>query len=197
MVSIPQTAPKINPNRRFSCAERPQKMHSTPPGACQSARFRSLCNENPYMPQHPSCARKMQVFNTFPHSSKWYWRKMQKRTISGSKNCHNSDLNFTNCKAFAKIWGNLLLKTRWKLFNFTRKTGAVAGLLHTFHGVFNLWKKRKPFTKCIGVLCGKLFASAKRRKFALQTGRRAKHFYSCSVRRGKHKSGRKILAGGK
>ena len=35
--------------------------------------------------------------------------------------------------AFARIWGNLLLKTRWKLFNSTRKTGAAARLLHTFH----------------------------------------------------------------
>ena len=126
---------------------------------------------------------------------------MQKRTVSGSKNCHNSDLNFTNCKTFAKMWGNLLLKTRWKLFNSTRKTGAAAGLLHTFHGVFNLWKKRKPFTECIGMLCGKLSASAKRQKCALQAGRRAKHFYSCSIRRGKRcpaekfePEGNKILA---
>ena len=109
---------------------------------------------------------------------------MQKRTISGSKNCHNSDLNFTNCKAFAKIWGNLLLKTRWKLFNSTRKTGAAAGLLHIFHRVFNLWKNCRLFTECIGAFCGKLFALAKQRKCAVLPGQRAKHFYSCPVRRG-------------
>ena len=86
---------------------------------------------------------------------------MQKRTVSGSKNCHNSDLNFTNCKAFAKIWGNLLLKTRWKLFNSTGKTGAAAGLLHIFHWVFNLWKNCRLFTERIGIFCGKLFALAK------------------------------------
>ena len=107
---------------------------------------------------------------------------MQKQTISSSKNCHNSDLNSTNCKAFARIWRKLLLKTRWKLFNSTRKTGVAAGLLHNFHRVFNLWKKYGPFTKCIDVFCGKLFASAKRRKCAPPPGQRAKHFYRCPVR---------------
>ena len=86
---------------------------------------------------------------------------MQKRTISGSKNCHNSDLNFTNCKAFAKIWGKLLLKTRWKLFNSTRKTGATAVLLHIFHRGFNLWKNYRLFTECIDNFCGKLFCLGK------------------------------------
>ena len=108
---------------------------------------------------------------------------MQKRTISGLKNCHNSDLNFTNCKAFAKIWGKLLLKNRWKLFNSTQKTGAAAGLLHIFHRVFNLWKNHRLFTECIDVFCGKLFALAKQRKCAVLPGQRAKHFYRCPVGR--------------
>ena len=139
-----------------------------------------MCNKRPK-------DRKLdegRIFNTDPHSSKWCWRKLQKRTISGSKNCHNSNLNFTNCKAFARIWGNLLLKTRWKLFNSTRKTGAAARLLHTFHWVFNLWKNRRLFTECIDTFCGKLFALAKQRKCAVLPGQRAKHFYSCPVRRG-------------
>ena len=61
------------------------------------------------------------------------------------------------------MWRNLLLKTRWKLFNSTRKTGAMAGLLHTFHRVFNLWKNYRAFTECIDVFCGKLLTLAKRR----------------------------------
>ena len=119
---------------------------------------------------------------------------MQKRTISGSKNCHNSDLNFTNCKAFARIWGNLLLKTRWKLFNSTRKTGAAAGLLHTFHGVFNLWKNCRAFTECIDIFCGKLFALAKQQKCAVPPGQRAKHFYRCPVRLERRFLSKKIWA---
>ena len=121
---------------------------------------------------------------------------MQKRTISGLKNCHNSDLNFTNCKAFAKIWEKLLLKTQWKLFNSTRKTGVAAGLLHTFHRVFNLWKNYRLFTECIDAFCGKLFALAKQRKCDLPPGQQAKHFYSCRNWREGRFFSKKILASG-
>ena len=121
---------------------------------------------------------------------------MQKQTISGLKNCHNSDLNFTICKAFARIWGKLLLKTRWKLFNSTRKTGATAGLLHTFHRVFNLWKNYGLFTECIETFCGKLFTLAKQRKCDGLPGQRTKHFYSCRNRREGRLFLKKILASG-
>ena len=52
-------------------------------------------------------------------------------------------------------------KTVWKMFNSTEKTGFEPKLLNGFHGVFHLWKKQGPFTKCISGFCGKLFLSAK------------------------------------
>lgn len=56
------------------------------------------------------------------------------------------------------------MKTWWKLWNSTGKTGFGAGLFNFLHRVFNMWKKSKPFTHCIAPVCGKLSASAKRRK---------------------------------
>ena len=86
------------------------------------------------------------------------------------------------------------MKTRWKLFNSTRKTGAMAGLLHTFHRVFNLWKNYRAFTECIDIFCGKLLTLAKRRKCTAPTGQRAKHFYRCPNRQEGTLSVEKILA---
>ncbi|MDU8692573.1 hypothetical protein RX411_14985 [Faecalibacterium prausnitzii] len=39
--------------------------------------------------------------------------------------------------------------------------GFEAGIFHTLHGVFNMWKNRRPFTECIPHFCGKLSAPAK------------------------------------
>ena len=88
------------------------------------------------------------------------------------------------------------MKTRWKLFNSTRKTGAMTGILHTFHRVFNLWKNYRAFTECIDVFCGKLLTLAKRRNCTLPTGQRAKHFYSCRNRQEGTLFTEKILAPG-
>lgn len=52
-----------------------------------------MCNKRPK-------DRKLdegRIFNTDPHSSKWYWAIWQKRTGCSSKNCHISDLYSTNC----------------------------------------------------------------------------------------------------
>ena len=88
------------------------------------------------------------------------------------------------------------MKTRWKLFNSARKTGAMTGLLHTFHRVFNLWKNYRAFTECIDVFCGKLLTLAKRRNCTPPTGQRAKHFYSCRNRQEGTLFTEKILAPG-
>ena len=90
--------------------------------------------------------------------------------VSERKNCHNSVLKITNCKEKVKSRGGGLLKTRWKLWNSTGKTGFGTGLFNFLHRVFNMWKKSKPFTQCIAPVCGKLSASAKRRKNRLRTG---------------------------
>lgn len=96
-----------------------------------------MCNKRPK-------DRKLdegRIFNTDPHSSKWYWAIWQKRTGCSSKNCHISDLYFTNCTQEKQTGRTGMWKTRWKVWNSTRKTGFKTGLLNFIHRVFNMWKK--------------------------------------------------------
>ena len=94
------------------------------------------------------------------------------------------------------MWGKLLLKTRWKLFNSTRKTGAMTGLLHTFHRVFNLWKNYRAFTECIDVFCGKLFALAKTAEVRRVARTAGKTFLQLPCPAGKMRFTEKILGVG-
>ena len=83
------------------------------------------------------------IFNTDPHSSKWYWAIWQKRTGCSSKNCHISDLYSTNCTQEIKKGRTKKWKTLWKVWNSTGKTGFKAGLLNFLHRVFNMWKNNR------------------------------------------------------
>ena len=53
------------------------------------------------------------------------------------------------------------LKTRWKVWNSTRKVGVDTGFLNIFHGLFNMWKRSRGFTKCIWTRMWKTFAEEK------------------------------------
>lgn len=70
-----------------------------------------------------------------------------------SKFCHNTNLKITNCTQKIDPERTLRLKTLWKLFNSTPKTGFGTTLFHFFNRVFNLWKKSGGFTKGITRKC--------------------------------------------
>ena len=99
--------------------------------------FHKICN----MKLRGGKAAKGRIFNIDPHSSKWYWKIWQNQTECSSKNCHISDLYFTNCTQEKQTGRTGMLKTRWKVWNSTRKTGFKTGLLNFLHRVFNMWKK--------------------------------------------------------
>ena len=116
-----------------------------------------MCNERPK-------DRKLdegRIFNTDPHSSKWYWAIWQKRTGCSSKNCHISDLYSTNCTQEIKKGRTKKWKTLWKVWNSTGKTGFKAGLLNFLHRVFNMWKNLSRITDCIACWMWKTFAFGK------------------------------------
>ena len=73
-----------------------------------------------------------------------------------SKYCHNSDLKITKCMPVKSSVEAGVLKTSWKRWNSTEKTGVKTELLNFIHRVFNLWKKEGLFTGCIRHFCGKL-----------------------------------------
>ena len=123
------------------------------------------------------------IFNTDPHSSKWYWAIWQKRTGCGSKNCHISDLYSTNCTQEIQKGRTKKLKTLWKVWNSTAKTGFKAGLLNFLHRVFNMWKNNRSSTDCIQLFCGKLFSSAKQRTRVQQPGEDAPAWQNISAKR--------------
>ena len=101
-------------------------------------------------------AKKHDFFNRNPHSSKWYWEIWQNNLLRDTKNCQISDLNFTICTQMAAWRKDRQLKTLWKVWNSTGKTGIETGLFNFFHGLFNMWKNRSRFTECIPDECGKL-----------------------------------------
>ena len=103
-----------------------------------------------------------QIFNTDPHSSIWCWWKLQNKTGSDVKNRQFSNLKITNGTHPGRQSRTGLWKTRWRMFNSTRKTGFATGLFNFFNRVFNMWKKSGPSTECIARFCGKLFPWAKR-----------------------------------
>ena len=107
-------------------------------------------------------AAKGRIFNIDPHSSKWYWKIWQNRTECSSKNCHISDLYFTNCTQEKQTGRTGKLKTRWKVWNSTRKTGFKTGLLNFLHRVFNLWKKQGGYTDGKAVWMWKTFTTGKK-----------------------------------
>ena len=116
-----------------------------------------MCNKRPK-------DRKLdegRIFNTDPHSSKWYWAIWQKRTGCSSKNCHISDLYSTNCTQEIKKGRTKKWKTLWKVWNSTGKTGFKAGLLNFLHRVFNMWKNLSRITDCIACWMWKTFAFGK------------------------------------
>lgn len=117
-----------------------------------------MCNKRPK-------DRKLdegRIFNTDPHSSKWYWAIWQKRTGCSSKNCHISDLYSTNCTQEIKKGRTKKWKTLWKVWNSTRKTGLSAWVLNFLHRVFNLWKKQGGYTDGKEVWMWKTFTTGKK-----------------------------------
>mgnify|MGYP006956080203 FL=1 len=146
----------------------------------ETGRMQSAVNKNERKIQTPGNNRtgtrcgKPRIFSTeIPHSSKWYWYIWQNNPLSDSKNCQISNLNFTICTQMPEQKEERLLKTRWKVWNSTRKTGFETGLFNFFHWLFNMWKNKALFTECIPDICGKLEPWAKRRKTAQNSSRPA------------------------
>ena len=106
--------------------------------------------------------QKGTIFNRRLHSSKWCWRKRQKKGSFDSKFCHNSDLKITKCMQGSEPVEIRMWKTSWKVWNSTWKTGMSAWVLNSFHRVFNLWKKQGGYTDGKAVWMWKTFTTGKK-----------------------------------
>ena len=65
MVSIPQTAPKINPDRRFFLRRAAEERARHKAADAAAAEILWFGDKNPYTMQHPPCTEAARVFNRF------------------------------------------------------------------------------------------------------------------------------------
>ena len=73
-----------------------------------------------------------------------------------------------------------MLKTLWKVWKSTLKTGMDAGLLNFFHGDFNMLKKERCSTSCIQGFLWKTFSVVKQTEEKRRTSNSLEektHFY--------------------